>query len=71
MYASKERLAGQIDRLSEKIAGQIWPKLKAMSPFEVLMNAPLYKCDDSNYDEITLQRFARQERCSQIIYNQN
>ena len=75
MYASKERLAGkstvagQIDRLSEKIAGQIWPKLKAMSPFEVLMNAPLYKCDDSNYDEITLQRFARQERCSQIIYN--
>lgn len=69
MYASKERLAGQIDRLSEKIAGQIWPQLKAMSPFEVLMNAPLYKCDDSNYDEITLQRFARQERCSQIIYN--
>ena len=40
-----------------------------MSPFEVLMNAPLYKCDDSNYDEITLQRFARQERCSQIVYN--
>lgn len=68
MYASKERLAGQIDRLSEKIADQVRPIWKAMSPFEVLMNAPLYKCDTgSNYDEHSLQQFARQERCSQII----
>ena len=72
MYASKERLAGQIDRLSEKIAAQVWPRLKAMSPFEVLMNAP-----DSNYDEILSTLFIcvlvitslRERVCDHVIMN--
>ena len=61
MYASKERLAGQIDRLSEKIAGQIWPKLKAMSRAQ-LQNRAFWVRDQSAKDHFWVRDRGRQVR---------